>query len=62
MRSATQAARESKTSRAGPSVVEMQARIDALEAELAAARERETATAEMLGVINASPGKSYPSV
>ena len=38
------------------SFAEMQARIDALEAEVGAAREREVATAEILGVINSSPG------
>jgi PAS domain S-box-containing protein len=38
----------------------MQARIDALEIELAAAREREAAAVEVLGVISASPGNLVP--
>src|SRR5262249_17244008 len=42
------------------SVAVMQARIDALEAELRQERDRRTATAEVLGIINSSPGDLAP--
>jgi hypothetical protein len=54
--SASRAVRERPKNTRRSSFAEMQARIDALEAEVGAAREREVATAEILGVINSSPG------
>src|SRR5689334_18883892 len=58
--SARRAVREGPKNASRSPFAEMQARIDALEIELAAAREREAAAVEVLGVISASAGNLVP--
>src|SRR5689334_10956531 len=58
--SARRAVREGPKNASRSSFVEMKARIDALEIELAAVREREAAAVEVLGVISASAGNLVP--
>ena len=58
--SARRAVREGPKNASRSSFAEMQACIDALEIELAAAREREAAAVDVLGVISASAGNLVP--
>jgi hypothetical protein len=59
-RSARRAVREGPKNASRSTFAEMQARIDALEIELTAAREREAAAVDVLGVISASAGNLVP--
>ncbi|MBV9375934.1 MAG: GAF domain-containing protein [Alphaproteobacteria bacterium] len=59
-RSSRRAVREGPKNASRSCFAEMQACIDALEIELAAAREREAAAVEVLGVISASAGNLAP--
>src|SRR5947209_20558670 len=58
--SARRAVREGPKNASRSPFAEMQACIDALEIELAAAREREAAAVEILGVISSSAGNLVP--